>query len=1388
MPGVTMMRKAGSSPDHQPDKDQEAEKRLRLRVATNSKGHMEMNLQRRGLRQVPVQVFHMTGIHVLRLGHNHLDHLPMMISYLRSLRVLELSHNILVKLPETLVNCRRLTRLDVSYNRLYGLPRTVGGLKELRHLTLAGNVLDQLPQEVGQLSALRVLNLHGNRLWHLPPALEGLRHLARLDLGDNLLDNVPLVVTRITSLKALDLSRNRLAALPVDIDQLRGLVELNLSHNKFLTITSLLTSLTRLKYLSLAGNGLKFLPAQMDRLQNLEVLHLQANKLRHIPALASSLKYYNVSKNLLKSLTLEAMRNLVSLTATHNHLESAPRGVFKLRQLKFLYLDNNHIEELPSELGLLTELRVLSLANNDLRRLPHRAMLRLDKLASFNVKGNYKLTRRGDAMEEEDGENAQREDHQEKFTEIEGNGREVGKGSQRKNKKEKTVLTTKGKITFDDDTKQNGELKGGKNEHANDSEQEMRLHKTSPRTREHLDFTKGHHTSTFPRSSSKSHTYKEAYDSHASKIEKKASKRFSSIRSLKDLFFGRPKSKISKSVSHEGRASSINSETRATMRPSDSLRLPLNYHIEDIERGRDGTRSWTPRRFSFETRNSSLRRHSRWAPRKIENQYSPDNTLRRKPNSQYNIHHAHHPDDFHTDRSASYHYLNNSRIQSRSCETSPDLHNGDSDTRSYRQSQHSYPGQRHSSERYPKSYMHRESSETPGPFHPANSIPLQFKASQSWADQGYQDKRDYDFRFGESQHSGYESSSTGPSWHRWGRTVPASTQPSRDHSVREVYASFATETPYSVKRYQDGRKFLLPEHDFTSASEDGGYVSNLRSYRSEPALFYSDEEMDPFIASDAFQERRSHRRVHSSQESLFYQDFEAKSRGRRRNPGDYSPQQRHRGRSVSPMSDPQSHSHLDPMRSNSLTFLHSGNHQHFQHRGSPRSSQAASRVTDYVDCEDTPSSTAAPATTVRSRRIKDSFSQFDHILSTADAVEMTGQVELGSPRLTPVALQHGHFLMKKKPCDHPGMTRSKSLDSILDYSPRNTNISGQDAKHSTANSTQVGPDKASILEEVNDADTLPQKSVHRTDDQPWTTDYSLLGVCTHVETMLNKNLLRPGIRFNNSKGRSLSQKPAAENVRNTVHLDNKTGLKSGQVSDQLFKTIASGGGIDQNGSDFRSSAMEFSQPQTFTLTSEGGQFMSSGQPEIIVDVLPHAVRRNVNITMQLLTISPELLHKVQELNHFVSNIFSMGPLVYFYTDRPDVSLNSSATITVPAPPAVKGGHLIVLSVRRDNSCLPVSSGYRSGHTAATFTTWHFSGKIALIARAKCVADVPANNQCGADVGMATVLADHCEAADVLVDGCEAADVEVADDSVSSSDDLSMRSDGVNRCLEEKYTA
>ncbi|GFR98426.1 leucine rich repeat protein [Elysia marginata] len=1101
--GVTVMKETGGdgvAREHQAIQGKAAtvdmERRLRMQVVTNSQGHMELNLHGRGLRQVPVQVFHMGSIHVLRLAHNHIDHLPMMISYLRSLRVLDVSHNALAKLPETLVNCRSLSRLDVSHNRLAGLPRTVGGLRELRHLGLAGNLLEQLQQEVGQLVALRVLNLHGNRLWHLPPSLERLRHLSRLDLGDNMLDSVPLVVTRITSLKALDLSRNRLNALPVDIDKLKGLVELNLSHNKFPAITSLLATLTKLKYLSLAGNGLKFLPTQIDRLQNLEVLHLQGNSLKSIPALPSSIKYYNERR------------------------------------------------------------------------------------------------------------------------------------------------------------------------------------------------------ATFPRSRSRSSRLTEKPEKPRSSNEVKPPKRFSSLRSFRDILFGRSKNKNRKELpSHDGASGSINFETRAALKPSDSVHLPINYRMEDIEGDMRSNR-----RFSGgETRNFRPPQHFQHSPMgsPVESFYSTRNHTRghhkgMDDGGEYKFE-GHYRNAYNNTKRSRYQQGISNTDMTHSSTMLPEFHHRILESQGYPNLQQGRLRQGGSlrgkwPERYRKNFNHHSAKG----LGPASTMP--FRHSQSWVGQERMFSRGQN-----SPQAPQDSFSSEASWREWGRSVPRSAHASRDHSVREAYASFATETPYSERASPDGRAIYFPELDFANDSADDGYTSPMRSYRSEPILHNDVENMS--FKTHTRGSRLASRQRFPSDDSLFDQEFDEETRVKQSHGHNHLDQSWHDASPVSDQSFEREHAGL--RKSNSLNFLHA----EVRDNGYHGSSRSASRVTDYIDCEDTSVSAVPPPRPGSSK--KGHFSQFDNILSTAAVPHEAAETGRGSPRLTPVALQHGHFLMKRKPTDHmTTTTRRRSLDSILDDRSQNMNTAG--AQHSNRRANQ-DPERHQDEHSGRQLDLGPAESVRShisehssstgSNKQP-VADLSLLGVCSHVETMLNRNAFQPGIRFNkNYTQRNTGQTPRDDRTINNINA-------TGEDAHHTAKTLKAWG-------------LKYSQPKTFTLTSSGGQFVSSSHLEVLVDVPAHAVRRNLNMTMQLLTISPELLSQAQEANHFVSNILSLGPLVYFYTNRPQVSLNSPATINLPAPAAVKGGHLVVLSVRKDNSCLPVSSGYRSGHTAATMTTWHFSGKMAVIARAKC---------------------------------------------------------------------
>ena len=797
--------------------------------------------------------------------------------------------------------------------------------------------------------------------------------------------------------------------------------------------------------------------------------------------------------------------------------------MYKLRRLKFLYLDNNRLEELSSDLAFLTELRVLTLANNDLRRLPHRALLRLDKLTGFNVKGNHKLSRREAGEEDGYAQHQNSQDIEGSKTKHGNRTDEVKSKGKLRMKKDKAVLTTKGKITFDDDSMENDAMRDEISTGFNDRRHNPHLdeYRHTPKFHEERLSKRGdsrlqNRADTFPRGISKSRTFHDVHDETEHTKKTKVAKRFSSVRGLRDFFLGRGKNKTPKSSPRE---SSINFDTRAALRASDSVHLPMNYHMDDIELSGDGLRSWNNRRSSHDTRNSSLNRHRRQP--KEEEHYWPknaDESFHNGRNHKDQTQHVMRERDFYAEEDDIRHAGSMRRLgvfqgssrhsMPRSYATSPELYHRDPERKDYEFYQKRTPRSGGSLRgRRPDRYREHHNTEGNKDFRHGGNIPLHFKPSQSWAGQGGTFYHGQDPR-----QARYDSPSSGPSWHQWGRSVPRSVQPSRDHSVREAYASFATETPYGERPSPDVKTVYFPELDYSDDSEDGGYTSNLRSYRSE--AMYSDEESVSFNSKGRGNIQGS-RHVYSSDDSLLNQEFGGGQRGRQ-----HSSNYRHnrqRPRSVSPRSGPPSHRELRGLtKSNSLNFLHPGDP--YNHESS-RSSLNASRITDYVDCEDTPSSAAAPHRTATLRApTKDHFPQFDHVLSTATALNGTNQTYPGSPRLTPVALQHGHFLMKKKPIDQTTVTRSRSLDSILDYSPRNSNLTGRNSGRYAAKDTRQF--QARDQEDLTTIDALPSNASQLTapaGENLAGADYSLLGVCSHVETMLNKNALRPGVRLNNRR-------------------------------------------------------------------------------------------------------------------------------------------------------------------------------------------------------------------------------------------------------------------------------
>ncbi len=164
-----------------------------------------LNLSRKGLAQIPDDVFDKTELKILRLYGNQIDSI--------SPRIAEL------------VN---LEQLYLGKNQLASLPPEIGGLKNLKILSVQYNKLDTLPDEIGNLENLEQLWLDQNQLTYLPETMGSLKKVQVLKVQFNWLDSLPQTIGDCSELRFLYLNRNNLTKLPVSIANLRQLRELHL--------------------------------------------------------------------------------------------------------------------------------------------------------------------------------------------------------------------------------------------------------------------------------------------------------------------------------------------------------------------------------------------------------------------------------------------------------------------------------------------------------------------------------------------------------------------------------------------------------------------------------------------------------------------------------------------------------------------------------------------------------------------------------------------------------------------------------------------------------------------------------------------------------------------------------------------------------------------------------------------------------------------------------------------------------------------------------------------------------------------------------------------------------------------------------------------------------
>ncbi|XP_071144009.1 leucine-rich repeat protein soc-2 homolog [Mytilus edulis] len=143
-----------------------------------------------------------------------------------------------------------------------------------------------------------------------------------------------------------------------------------------------------------------------------------------------------------------------------------------------------------------------------------------------------------------------------------------------------------------------------------------------------------------------------------------------------------------------------------------------------------------------------------------------------------------------------------------------------------------------------------------------------------------------------------------------------------------------------------------------------------------------------------------------------------------------------------------------------------------------------------------------------------------------------------------------------------------------------------------------------------------------------------------------------------------------------------------------------------------------SRTESFSVTEAGGNFISAVEPNMSISIPQKSISGTLHASLKIIKVEKEMLSNLREDNTIIANLLSVGPIVFLKANK-DTDFNHLVTMTIPSPKQTSHGHLILLTIREDNSCIPTSSGHRQRHGYITLNAWQLTGKVAVITQAKC---------------------------------------------------------------------
>lgn len=356
--------------------------KVRQHVTTNAQDKQELHLFM--MSGVPLAVFDLTDLEVLKLELIPEAKLKAKISQMTSLRELHLYH-CPAKVEQTAFSFLRdhLRCLHIKFIDVGEIPDWVYLLKNLPEMHLIGNLNAENNKMIAleslkELRQLKFLYIKSN-VSKLPASVGDVApHLMKLVVQN---DGTKLVVLtnlkKMTNLVELELQNCDLARIPHAIFSLTNLQDLDLKSNNIHTIEEICSfqHLKRLTSLKLWHNEIASIPPSISQLKNLEKLYLSNNKLESLPSalfMLQKLRYLDVSHNSLTAILPDIghLQNLQYLSITGNKLEHLPSQLFSCIKLRTLNLGHNCITSISEKIGNLVQLTHLELKENCLDRLP----------------------------------------------------------------------------------------------------------------------------------------------------------------------------------------------------------------------------------------------------------------------------------------------------------------------------------------------------------------------------------------------------------------------------------------------------------------------------------------------------------------------------------------------------------------------------------------------------------------------------------------------------------------------------------------------------------------------------------------------------------------------------------------------------------------------------------------------------------------------------------------------------------------------------------------------------------------------------------------------------------------------------------------------------------